>query len=190
MLASCVLSCFGQLLPTILQHNSQTSKVCQVDVNLMTENMEWKNNPKLFLHQQKRLYKRLYSVVSEKMFSAILTVTGPFGELRRYSVRRHPATATQTHTQVGIRGTLIHLRKSSMFKYLAGLTSYLSTAPRSASLSLASPWSSPAPEQGMMSASVYWALPYSKVSSPSTSRSASLSALSLILHVAKPVPEK
>lgn len=41
----------------------------------------------------------------------------------------------------------------------------------------------------MISASVYWALPYSKVSSPSTSRSASLSApLSLILHVAKPVP--
>lgn len=43
----------------------------------------------------------------------------------------------------------------------------------------------------MMSASVYWALPYSRVSSPSTSRSASLSAaLSLILHVAKPVPVK
>ncbi|TNN46726.1 hypothetical protein EYF80_043085 [Liparis tanakae] len=67
--------------------------------------------------------------------------------------------------------------------------SYLSTAPRSASLSRASPWSSPAPEHGMMSASVYWALPYSSVSSPSTSRSASLSAvLSLMLHVAKPVP--
>lgn len=71
------------------------------------------------------------------------------------------------------------------------VSSYLSTAPRSASLSLASPWSSPAPEQGMMSASVYWALPYSNVSSPSTSRSASLSAaLSFILHVAKPVPVK
>lgn len=34
----------------------------------------------------------------------------------------------------------------------------------------------------------YCALPYSSVSSPSTSRSASLSWLSFVLHIAKPVP--
>lgn len=85
--------------------------------------------------------------------------------------------------------SLAHLENSGVI-LLEGIPP-LRTAPRSASLSLASPWSSPAPEQGMISASVYWALPYSKVSSPSTSRSASLSAaLSLILHVAKPVPVK
>lgn len=36
----------------------------------------------------------------------------------------------------------------------------------------------------------YWALPYSSVSSPSTSRSASLSWLSFVLHMAKPVPKR
>lgn len=130
-------------------------------------------------------------------YELILTVIGPFGELGRYSVGGHTTAATQTDqtdTDMNMRswGAFhfpLHLFSASVAVSLAVRQSYLSTAPRSASRSLASPWSSPAPEQGMMSASVYWALPYSKVSSPSTSRSASLSAaLSLMLHVAKPVP--
>lgn len=49
--------------------------------------------------------------------------------------------------------SLAHLENSGVI-LLEGIPP-LSTAPRSASRSLASPWSSPAPEQGMMSASVY-----------------------------------
>lgn len=118
----------------------------------------------------------------------LLTVVSPFGELCRYSVGGNTATATKTHKQVRLsKHPLGYIPSSPRGGSL--FSSYLSTAPLSASLSRASPWSSPAPEQRMMSASVYWALPYSKVSSPSTSRSASLSpAPSLMLHVANPVP--
>ena len=82
--------------------------------------------------------------------------------------------------------SLAHLENSGVMRVLGGPP--FRTAPWSASLSLVSQGSSPV--QGMTSASVYCGFPYSRVSSPSTSKSASLSRFSSPLHVTKPEPQK
>lgn len=45
----------------------------------------------------KTVKEKIIQVLSLAAFLSVLTITGPFGELGRYSVRRHPTAATRRH---------------------------------------------------------------------------------------------